>query len=60
MAYITQVEDFVDGKVLHGHHLINIDNAIIENENAIAAKADKDWVSEQIQAAIDATWEAEY
>lgn len=38
----------------------SIEAQVTENKNNITNKADKTWVTSQIQAAVDATWEASY
>ena len=68
MTYIKQ--NFINGMVLKAEHLNHIEDQIEMNEALIVDKADKDhshdgtaseiWVTQQIQTAIDATWEANY
>ena len=38
----------------------SIETQVTTNKNNITKKADKTWVTSQIQAAVDATWEASY
>ena len=38
----------------------SIEEQVTKNKNNITKKADKTWVTSQIQAAVDATWEASY
>ena len=38
----------------------SIETQVTKNKNNITKKADKTWVTSQIQAAVDATWEASY
>ena len=68
MSYIKQ--NFIDGEILKADQLNEIEDQIILNESLIANKADKNhthdgiaseiWVTQQIQTAINATWEASY
>ena len=68
MSYIKH--NFVDGDVLMADHLNTMEDQIVLNEEAIAQKADgvhshegmasESWVAQQIQMAINDTWEASY